>query len=144
MPLPPGTRFGPYEIVGLMAQGGMGEVYRARDVRLSREVALKILKGDLAGDPDQLNRFEQEARAASLLNHPNILSIFDVGEHEGNPYLITELLDGTTLRERLAAGPLSQRDTLDLAAQIAHGLAAAHAKGIVHRDLKPENVFVTR
>src|SRR4029453_17554647 len=124
--------------------GGMGEVYRARDVRLHREVAVKVLPSSLSADADRLRRFEQEARAASALNHPGILTIHDFGEHEGSPYVVSELLDGQNLRERMAGSALPIRKALDYAVQIARGLAAAHEKGIVHRDLKPENVFVTR
>jgi Tol biopolymer transport system component len=144
VPLTAGTRLGPYEIISLVGAGGMGEVYRARDPRLGRDVAVKVLPARLADDPERLHRFEQEARAAAALNHSNILALYDVGSHEGNPYLVTELLEGETLRERLQGGPLMPRKAVELAIQIAHGLAAAHAKDIVHRDLKPENVFVTR
>jgi eukaryotic-like serine/threonine-protein kinase len=143
MSLSAGHRLGPYEIVAPIGAGGMGEVYRARDVRLQRDVAVKIL-GSFAADPDRLRRFEQEARAASALNHPGILTIHDFGEHEGSPYVVSELLDGQNLRERMAGSALPIRKALDYAVQIARGLAAAHEKGIVHRDLKPENVFVTR
>jgi Tol biopolymer transport system component len=143
MTLSSGSRLGPYEIVAPIGAGGMGEVYRARDVRLHREVAVKVLPGSFSQDPDRLRRFEQEARAASALNHPGILTIHDFGEHEGSPYVVSELLEGENLRERMSA-PLSVRKTLDYAAQIAHGLAAAHERGIVHRDLKPENLFVTK
>src|SRR5262245_44848898 len=122
----------------------MGEVYRARDERLGREVALKVLRADVAGDVDRVRRFEQEARAAGALNHPNLVAVFDTGHHDGNPYVVFELLDGVTLRQRLGGGALSVRKVVDYAIQIAQGLAAAHEKGIVHRDLKPENVFVTR
>ena len=122
----------------------MGEVYRARDTRLARDVALKILPASVSDDPDRLRRFEQEARAAGSLNHPNILVVHDVGDHERAPYLVCELLEGATLREQLSATPLPPRRALDYAAQIANGLAAAHARGIVHRDLKPENLFITR
>jgi len=122
----------------------MGEVYRARDPRLRREVALKVLPAELSADPDRLRRFEQEAWASSSLNHPNILVVHDIGEQDGRPYVVFELLEGTTLREQLAVGVLPARKALEYAAQIARGLAAAHEKGIVHRDLKPENLFVTR
>jgi Tol biopolymer transport system component len=144
MSLSSGSRLGPYEILSPIGAGGMGEVYRARDVRLHREVAVKVLPGSFSQDPDRLRRFEQEARAASALNHPGILTIHDFGEHEGAPYVVSELLEGENLRERTAAVPLSVRKALDYAAQIAHGLAAAHERGIVHRDLKPENLFVTK
>src|ERR1700722_155433 len=142
MPLSPGTKFGPYEIISPIGAGGMGEVYRARDPRLGRDVALKILPESFATDPDRLRRFEQEARAVAALNHPNILAIHDIGEQSGSPYLVSELLEGTGLRAELESGPLSQRKTSDYAVQIAQGLAAAHEKNIVHRDLKPENLFV--
>jgi hypothetical protein len=122
----------------------MGEVYRARDTRIGREVALKVLPASYSADPDRLRRFEQEARAAGALNHPNVLTLHDVGRHDGTPYIVSELLDGETLRAKLSRGPLSVAKALDYAVQIARGLAAAHDRGIVHRDLKPENVFVTR
>jgi serine/threonine protein kinase/tetratricopeptide (TPR) repeat protein len=122
----------------------MGEVYRARDPRLDRDVAIKVLPSSLVSDPDRLRRFEQEARAAGLLNHPNVTAVYDVGSHEGAPYVVSELLEGKTLRDELAGGSLSARRALDYAVQMARGLAAAHEKGIVHRDLKPDNVFVTR
>ena len=144
MDLRPGTRFGPYEIVSRLGAGGMGVVYRARDTRLGRDVAVKVLKTEFANDTDRLRRFEQEARATSALNHPNILSVFDVGTWEGSPYIVSELLEGSTLRERLHAGTLTGRKALDFADQIARALAAAHQKGIIHRDLKPENLFLTR
>jgi TolB-like protein/tetratricopeptide (TPR) repeat protein len=140
----PGARLGPYEIVARIGAGGMGEVFRARDQRLKRDVAIKVLPASASADPDRLRRFEQEAQSASALNHPNIMAVYDVGSHDGAPYIVTELLEGETLRDRLRAGPLSPRKAADYAAQIARGLAAAHAKGIVHRDLKPENVFVTQ
>ena len=143
MPLVPGTRLGPYEVSAPLGAGGMGEVYRARDPRLGRDVAIKVLPGAIAGDADRLRRFEREARAASALNHPGILTIHDFGLHEGTPYVVSELLEGQTLRERIAATALPVRKTLDYATQLAGGLAAAHEKGIVHRDLKPDNVFVT-
>jgi eukaryotic-like serine/threonine-protein kinase len=139
-----GSRLGPYEIVAPLGAGGMGEVYRAKDPRLGREVAVKVLPASFSTDSDRLRRFEQEARAAGLLNHPNITSVFDIGSHDGAPYVVTELLEGETLRSRLAGGALSTRKALDYAIQIARGLAAAHEKGIVHRDLKPENLFVTK
>jgi serine/threonine-protein kinase len=142
MALEAGSRLGPYEIVGRLGSGGMGEVYRARDPRLDREVAIKVLPENVA-DRKHLRRFEQEARAAGALNHPSVLAVHDVGSHEGAPYVVSELLEGHTLRARLEGGALPVRKTLDLALQIARGLAAAHDKGIVHRDLKPDNVFIT-
>ena len=144
MALTSGTKLGPYEIVSPLGAGGMGEVYRARDTRLGRDVALKILPESFARDSDRLHRFEQEARAVAALNHPNILAIFDTGQNNGAPFLVSELLEGETLRELLDGGALPQRKTLDYGVQIAQGLAAAHEKGIVHRDLKPENIFVTK
>jgi eukaryotic-like serine/threonine-protein kinase len=143
MPIAPGTRFGPYEILALIGAGGMGEVYRARDARLTREVAIKVLPATFSADPERLRRFEQEARAAGVLNHPNITAVHDLGTHEGSPYVVQELLEGETLRSALAGGRLSPRKASDYAIQIVRGLAAAHEKGIVHRDLKPENIFVT-
>jgi eukaryotic-like serine/threonine-protein kinase len=142
MALESGSRLGPYEIVGLLGSGAMGEVYRARDPRLEREVAIKVLLEEVA-DRKQLGRFEQEARAAGALNHPNVLAVHDVGTHDGTPYVVSELLEGHTLKVRLEGGALPVGKALDYALQIAHGLAAAHDKGIVHRDLKPDNVFVT-
>jgi len=139
-----GTRLGPYEIVSPLGAGGMGEVYRARDTRLGRDVAVKVLPASFSQDADRLRRFEQEARAASALNHPNILTIYDIGSHDGAPYLVSELLEGQSLRDRLQDGALKSRTAVDVAVQIAQGLAAAHEKGIVHRDLKPENLFVLR
>ena len=135
---------GPYEIQSPLGAGGMGEVYRARDARLGRDVAVKILPASLTQDPDRLHRFEQEARAVAALNHPNILAVFDIGQHDGSPFLVSELLEGEGLHAVLEAGALPQRKTIDYGVQIAHGLAAAHEKGIVHRDLKPENLFVTK
>ncbi len=143
MSLSAGTRLGPYEIVAPLGAGGMGEVYRARDTRLGRDVAIKVVHPRLAADPDRLSRFEKEARAAAQLDHPNILVVHDVGTHEGSPFIVSELLQGESLRERLAKGPLPQHSAVELGVEIAHGLAAAHAKGIVHRDLKPANIFVT-
>ena len=136
MPLSPGEKLGPYEILAPIGAGGMGEVYRARDTRLNRDVALKVLPEDFAQDPARRRRFEQEARAVAALNHPNIVAVYDVGEN----FLVSELVDGQTLR---AGGKLSQRQAIDLAVQIAEGLAAAHAAGITHRDLKPANIMVT-
>jgi serine/threonine protein kinase len=144
MSLSPGTKLGPYEIQSLLGAGGMGEVYRARDLRLHRDVAIKLLPSFLSSDTDRLRRFEQEARAAAALNHPNVLAVFQLGTYEGAPYLVSELLEGLTLREHLRRGPLPIRRAVDYASQIAHGLAAAHDRGIVHRDLKPENLFVTK
>ena len=144
MTLAAGMKVGPYEILALLGAGGMGEVYRARDSRLGREVALKVLPAGYASDPERLRRFEQEARATATLNHPNILAVFDVGRQDGSPYIVSELLEGETLRARLRAGPLSLRRGLEYALQIIRGLAAAHDRGIAHRDLKPENIFVTR
>jgi eukaryotic-like serine/threonine-protein kinase len=140
----PGSRFGPYEVTGLLGSGGMGEVYSARDGRIGRRVALKILPPRLAADSDRLRRFEQEARTSGVLNHPNIITVFDVGTEAGQPYLVCELLEGETLRARLGSGPMPPREATAVAVQVARGLAAAHAKGIVHRDLKPENLFLTR
>jgi Tol biopolymer transport system component len=140
----PGTRLGPYEVVAQIGSGGMGEVYRARDTRLDRDVAIKVMPAEFAADPDRLRRFEQEARAVAALNHPNILAIHDVGTHEGAPYIVAELLEGESLHDRLRSGGLPVRKAVETAVQIAHGLAAAHEKGIIHRDLKPANVFVTK
>jgi serine/threonine protein kinase/tetratricopeptide (TPR) repeat protein len=139
-----GTRLGAYEVIAQIGSGGMGDVYRARDARLGRDVAIKILPGEFAADPERLRRFEQEAKAIAALDHPHILAIHDVGSHGGVPYIVTELLEGANLRERLSGGPLPLRKVVETAVQIAQGLAAAHEKGIVHRDLKPANVFITR
>jgi Tol biopolymer transport system component len=139
-----GTKLGPYEILSPLGAGGMGEVYRARDPRLQREVAVKVLPRDLSQDAERLRRFEQEARAASALNHPHILAVYDLGTHDGAPFLVSELLEGESLRERLSAGPVPVRKAVEIAGQMARGLAAAHEKGIVHRDLKPDNVFLTK
>src|SRR5688572_17858979 len=144
MSLSAGVRLGPYEVVGSIGSGGMGEVYRARDTRLASDVAVKVLPPSFADDPDRLRRFEQEARAAGMLNHPNLLAVYDIGSHNGAPYVVSELLEGETLRARIDGTALPPRKAIDYASQIARGLAAAHDKGIVHRDLKPENVFVTR
>src|ERR1700747_329328 len=144
MSLAAGTKLGPYEVVASLGAGGMGEVYRARDTRLGRDVAIKVLPSSLSADTDRLHRFEQEACAAGALNHPNILVIHHVDTHDGAPYIVSELLEGETLRERMGGVALPQRKGIDFALQIAQGLAAAHEKGIVHRDLKPENVFITK
>src|SRR5262245_6194933 len=140
----PGARVGPYEIVSAIGHGGMGEVYRARDTRLQRQVAIKTLASHAAADPHFHERFEREARAVAALSHPNIVAIHDVGSHEGIPYVAIELLEGDTLRARIGTSPLPLSIVLDYAVQIGRGLAAAHDRGIIHRDLKPENVFVTR
>jgi serine/threonine protein kinase len=144
MPLTPGRHLGPYEIVAPLGAGGMGEVYRAQDSRLGRDVAIKVLPAAVSESPDALARFEREARAVALLSHPNILTLHDFGKSDGVSYAVLEFLDGETLRERLAAGALSLRKAVEIGVQIARGLAAAHGKGITHRDLKPENVFLTR
>jgi serine/threonine protein kinase len=142
MPLSQGDRFGRYEILVPLGAGGMGEVYRARDTELEREVAVKVLPEEVAGDPERLERFRREAKAVARLSHPNILEIFDFGREGDISYAVTELLEGETLRTELATGPLSWRKARDIAAAVAEGLAAAHLKGVVHRDLKPENIFV--
>jgi Tol biopolymer transport system component/predicted Ser/Thr protein kinase len=141
--VPPGTRLGSYEITSLLGSGGMGEVYRAKDLKLGRDVAIKVLREDLATDSDRLSRFEQEARSASALNHPNIIHIYDVGEQDGAHYIAMEYVEGKTLREIVGRGALPTKKLLGLATQIADGLAKAHSAGIVHRDLKPENLMVT-
>ena len=143
MSLSPNTTLAHYTIISKIGAGGMGEVYRARDTRLNREVAIKILPQNYSSDGDRLKRFEQEARATSALNHPNILTVFDIGTYEGTPFIVSELLAGEELRDQLKDGPLTQRSVIDLSQQITQGLAAAHGKGITHRDLKPENLFVT-
>ena len=144
MTLIPGTKLGPYEIQSPLGAGGMGEVYRARDARLDRTVALKILPAAFSTDPDRLHRFQQEAKTLSTLNHPNVVAIYDVGEQNGIRFLVSEFLEGQTLRETLMTGALPRRKLIEYALDIAKGLAAAHEKGIVHRDLKPDNVFITR
>jgi len=144
MTLVAGTKLGPYEILAELGAGGMGEVYRARDPRLGREVAIKVLPASYSKDPDRLRRFEQEARAAGQLNHPNILTVYEFGVHEGAPFIVAELLEGATLRGRLSGGPIPSRKAVEYGVQIGQGLAAAHEKGIYHRDLKPENLFITR
>lgn len=143
MALATGMKLGPYEVAGVIGAGGMGEVYRAHDPRLNREVAVKILPFALSSDPQRLRRFEEEARAAAALSHPNIIAVHDIGTQDGSPYIVSELLQGETLRVKLRSGPLAVRKAVDYAQQIARGLAAAHEKGIVHRDLKPENIIVT-
>src|SRR5436190_6879589 len=140
--LPSGSRLGPYDILALIGSGGMGEVYRAHDARLGRDVAIKVLPAAFSDDPDRLRRFEQEARAAAALNHPNIVQILDVGRDGPTSYVVSELLDGDTLRAQMEGTTLPQSKAIDYARQIALGLAAAHGKGITHRDIKPENVFV--
>src|SRR5437763_4888126 len=135
---------GPYRVTGRIGEGGMGAVYRATDTRLGRNVAIKVLTAVTLSDKERLQRFEQEARATGMLNHPNLLTIYDVGTTEGTPFLVSELLEGETLRERLDRGAIPPRKSVEMALQTAHGLAAAHEKGIVHRDLKPENIYITK
>jgi serine/threonine protein kinase len=144
MALREGDKLGPYEVSARIGAGGMGEVWRARDTRLGRDVAIKILTRTGSSDADRIRRFEVEMKAVGRLSHPNVLAVFDVGSHEGSPYLVSELLEGETLRDRLDRGPLPARFVATTAVEIAQGLAAAHAAGVVHRDLKPENVFVTQ
>src|SRR4051794_19477395 len=144
MSLSVGDRIGRFEVLGCLGVGGMGEVYRARDPHLQREVAIKVLPAAFSRDPDRQRRFEQEARAAGSLNHPNIVAVYDVGLHDGATWIVAELLVGETLRQRMDGRPLSPRAVVDYAIQIASGLAAAHERGIVHRDIKPANLFVTR
>src|SRR5262245_29495864 len=139
-----GTALNQYRITASIGAGGMGEVFRARDTRLNRDVAIKVLPKDFVVDPDRLRRFEQEAKTLAALNHPNIVTIHDAGVHDGAPYLVSELLEGQTLREEMSGGALPVRKATEYALQIALGLAATHGKGIIHRDLKPENVFVTK
>ncbi len=141
--LSPGAKLGSFVILGELGAGGMGEVYRARDSSLKREVAIKVLPATYSRDPDRLRRFELEAQAAAALNHPNILSILHIGEHDGSPYIVSELLEGETLGDRLSQGPMRRREAVDVAVAVARGLAAAHEKGIIHRDLKPQNLFWT-
>src|SRR5437879_206486 len=139
-----GTKLGRYEIRSKIGEGGMGEVYRAYDAKMHREVAIKVLPAALSTHKERLARFEQEAQTAGALNHPNILVIYHIDTHDGAPYIVSELLEGETLRERMGGVVLPQRKAIDFALQTANGLAAAHEKGIVHRDLKPENVFITK
>ena len=143
MRVEPGTKLGPYEILAALGSGGMGEVYKARDERLEREVAIKVLPERLAADPQALARFEREARAVAALSHPNLLSLFDIGSEQGISYAVTELLEGETLRSRLRRGALPWTKAAEIGTALAEGLAAAHSKGIIHRDLKPENIFIT-
>src|SRR5205085_1852870 len=144
-----GTKVGAYELTGPLGVGGMGEVYRARDSRIGRDVAIKVLPQSMLSDSDRLRRLEQEARTAGSLSHPNLVTIYELGTHESQPYIAMELLEGSTLREKLgdtdegATPRLTVRKAMEYAVQIANGLAAAHEKGIVHRDLKPENIFIT-
>jgi eukaryotic-like serine/threonine-protein kinase len=143
MALQPGEQIGPYEILAPLGRGGMGNVYRARDNRLRREVALKMLVDTAANDAESLARFDRETRAVAALNHPNIVAIHDIGAFRGVPYAVTELLEGETLGERLRSGSLAPKRATEIACQIAEGLAAAHAKGVIHRDVKPDNIFLT-
>ena len=142
MSLVAGNRVGPYEVLSLLGAGGMAQVYRARDTRLGRDVALKVVSEALIASPELVRRFEQEARIAGSLNHPNLVTVYDVGIHDGEPYFVTELLQGESLRAWLARGPLPLQMGLEWGAQMARGLAAAHQRGIIHRDVKPENAFV--
>src|SRR5262245_18962045 len=144
MALTSGTRLGPYEVLSPLGAGGMGEVYRARDVKLGRDVAIKVLPADLASDPSRLKRFAKDARSASSLNHPSIVTIYEIGQADSVNYIAMELVEGKTLRELVAAGSLPIRKLLQVGTQMAEGLARAHEAGIVHRDLKPENVMVTK
>src|SRR5215831_7645225 len=144
MPFCEGTKLGRYEIRAKIGEGGMGEVYRAYDEAMHRDVAIKVLPAALSADEDRMARFEQEAQTAGSLNHPNILVIHHIDTHDGAPYLVSELLEGETLRERMGGVALPQRKAIDYALQTTQGLAAAHEKGIVHRDLKPENIFITK
>src|SRR6185295_19183533 len=142
MTLSTGTRLGPYEIIAPLGAGGMGEVYRARDRRLDRDVAIKVLPGSVAGDPERRARFEREAKAVAALSHPNILAIHDFGVRDGASFAVMELLQGETLRERLTSGAIPVRKATDIGIQIARGLGATHDKNLIHRDLKPENLFL--
>ncbi|MGA9750426.1 MAG: serine/threonine-protein kinase, partial [Acidobacteriota bacterium] len=144
MPLLPGTRLGPFEILSPLGAGAMGEVYRAKDIRLGREVAVKVILGRFAEDRGRMSRFEREAKALAALNHPSILAIHEYGKEAGVAYLVTELLEGESLRQKLQKGPLDVRSALRVGIQVAEGLSAAHEQGIIHRDLKPGNIFVTK
>src|ERR1022692_3728865 len=143
MPLTPGSRLGPYEILARLGAGGMGEVYRARDCRLDRDVAVKVLPAHLSQDTKALERFTREMKVLAALTHPNLLAIFDTGTEDGVSYAVTELLQGESLRVRLLNGALSWRMAVEIAGALAEGLAAAHSKGITHRDVKPDNLFLT-
>src|SRR5579864_4300369 len=143
MALTPGTRLGPYEIQSALGAGGMGEVYRARDTRLERTVAIKILPSPLSSNPELNTRFEREARAVSALNHPHICHLYDIGSQDGTAFLVMEYLDGETLAQRLTKGPLPLKQALEFGIQIAQALATAHRAGILHRDLKPQNIMLT-
>jgi serine/threonine protein kinase len=144
MSLTAGSSVGRYQIQNLLGAGGMGEVYKAVDPTLGRPIALKVLRAELSGDPERMSRFLHEARAASALNHPNILTIHEVGDHDGSRFLVSELVEGETLRERVARGPLTLREILDITIQAASALTAAHAASIVHRDIKPDNLMFVR
>src|SRR5437764_1186110 len=144
MPFAADIQLGPYKIISLIGAGGMGEVYRAQDTRLLRDVALKVLQESFTADPDRLRRFEQEARAVAALNHPNIVSVFDVGVSDKVHYIVTELIEGETLRQRIPPQGMATRKAVELSVQLANGLAAAHDQGIAHRDLKPENILITK
>src|SRR5580692_9715507 len=144
MALNSGTKLGPYEVQASLGAGGMGEVYRARDTRLDRDVALKILHSEVAGDPDRRVRFEREAKTVAGLSHPNIVALYEVGNADGIEYTVSELVEGEPLRVQMKQRAMPVRQVVELATQLADGMAAAHAAGIVHRDLKPENVMVTR
>src|SRR5688500_3920379 len=140
--LQPGEKVGAYTVESLLGAGGAGEVWRARDERLRRHVAIKVLLPHLSADPDRVRRFTDEARAVGALNHPNVLAVYDVGEHLGTPFIVSECLEGETLRKRVEGGPLPIDQAIAIALEVARGLAAAHARGVVHRDLKPDNVFL--
>src|SRR5207245_11551787 len=144
MKISAGVRIDSFEVRGRLGAGGMGTVYRARDTKLRRDVAIKILQEKFEQNREYLRRFERAARSASALNHPNIVTVFEVGEFEGAPFIAMELVEGTRVRDLLRRGPLPARKLLNIAAQVAHGLAAAHQHGIVHRDIKPENLMVTK
>jgi serine/threonine protein kinase len=143
MLLTPGLHLAQYQIIGPLGSGGMGEVYRARDMRLDRDVAIKVMADHIASDPGMRHRFETEAKSIAALSHPNILSIYELAFFEGFPVAVMELLEGETLRSRLKKGAIGWRDAVRIGSAIADGLAAAHTKGVVHRDLKPENIFLT-